>query len=80
VEAMLKDSGRPSSSMPGGVADDILEGTDAIAAFLGITHRRAKYLIERRLIPYGKLGGRCLASRERLTEHLRGIAAGETAR
>ena len=36
-----------------GVADDILEGTDAIAAFLGITHRRAKYLIERRLIPYG---------------------------
>jgi hypothetical protein len=79
MEAMLKDGGRPSSSTSPGVAD-ILEGTDAIAAFLGITHRRAKYLIERRLIPYGKLGGRCLASRERLTEHLRDIAAGGTAR
>jgi hypothetical protein len=80
MDATLKDSGHPSSSTPGAVVDDILEGADAIARFLGVTPRRAKYLIERRLIPYGKLGGRCLASKQRLVQHLHALAAGETAR
>jgi len=80
MNATLKDQGRSSSQEDVTIADDILQGADAIAEFLGVTPRRAKYLIERRLIPCGKLGGRCLASRERLTEHLRGIAAGETVR
>jgi hypothetical protein len=73
------DTGCPVSYSESKVADDKLEGTAAIAAELGVSPRRAHYLLERSLIPAGKIGGRWIASKRRLREHFAAVAAGTAA-
>ena len=53
------------------IAADRLSGAKQIAAFLGITPRRAVYLLETRQIPAGKEGRTWIASRQALREHYR---------
>jgi len=53
------------------IAADRLSGAKAIAAFLGVTPRRAVYLLESGLIPAGKEGRTWVASRQALREHYR---------
>jgi hypothetical protein len=62
------------------VGDDKLVGTEAIAAELGVSRRRAQYYIEKGLIPVGRFGVRYVASKRRLREHFEALAAGETVR
>lgn len=60
------------------LANDRLRGVPAIAAFLGETERRTRYLIERKLIPHGKEGAAIVASKRRLRERHERLTAGET--
>lgn len=53
------------------IATDRLSGAKAIAAFLGITPRRAVVLLERGALPAGKEGRTWIASRQALREHYR---------
>ena len=48
---------------------DVLWGTKAIAAELGLGQRQAYYALERGLIPATKRGRRWVASRKILAEH-----------
>lgn len=41
-----------------GLADDLLHGREEIAHFIGVSLRRATYLLESEQIPAGKLGSR----------------------
>lgn len=50
---------RPPEAIP----DDQLTGAREIAAFLGVTEKRAFYLCAKGLIPCGKLGMNWIASR-----------------
>ncbi len=50
---------------------DLLEGVDAIAAFLGTSRRRASHLVETRAIPFFKMGGRICALRSSLLERMK---------
>jgi hypothetical protein len=80
MDAPVKDNGRPSTLPSLAVADDALIGFTAIAAELGMSKRQAMYLLEKRLIPAGRLGGRYVVSKRRLREHFEALAAGGTAR
>jgi len=53
------------------IAADRLSGAKAIATFLGITPRRAVFLLERGFLPAGKEGRTWIASRRALREHYR---------
>lgn len=64
---------------PQSVAGDKLEGIAAIAAEIGSTPRRTHYLLEKKLIPAGKIGGIWIASKRRLRAHFEAIAGGNTA-
>jgi hypothetical protein len=66
--------------MAGRIGDDLLIGQSQVAAELGVTPRAALHLLERGLIPSGRLGGRYVVSKRRLRKHFEAIAAGETAR
>jgi hypothetical protein len=60
------------------LANDKLSGVQAIADEIGESRRRTYYLLERGLIPGGKLGATWIASRRTLREHyacLTGAAA-----
>jgi hypothetical protein len=60
------------------IADDLLRGVKPISAFLGESERRVFYLLERGLIPGGKIGASWVASKTALREHfakLTGAAA-----
>jgi hypothetical protein len=64
------------------VADDIIEGAEAIAAFIWgrVTRNRVKrvfYLADRRLIPVGKLGRRLVASKAKLRRHFDNLTNGK---
>jgi hypothetical protein len=61
------------------VADDALEGVEAIARYLGLASRRTTYLLERGLLPAGKLGTRWVASKKRLSRHYAELADGHGA-
>jgi len=51
------------------LGDDLLWGTDAIAAELKLTRRQAQHQLECRSIPAGKQLGRWVASRRALRAH-----------
>ena len=53
-----------------------LIGFTAIATELGMSKRQAMYLLEKGLIPSGRLGGRYVVSKRRLREHFDALAAG----
>ena len=61
------------------LADDLLSGVSAIAAFIGEEERRTYYLLEKRYLPAGKIGATWLGSKRTLRKHLERIAAGEAA-
>jgi hypothetical protein len=50
---------------------DRIEGAKAIAAFLGVTERQARWRIDRGLIPHAREGERIVASKRALIEHWR---------
>jgi len=50
-------------------AADKLRGVKAIARYIDETERRTYYLLEKKLIPAGKLGATWIASRRALAEH-----------
>jgi hypothetical protein len=50
-------------------AADNLRGVKKIAEHIGETERRTYYLLEKKLIPAGKLGATWIASRRALAEH-----------
>jgi hypothetical protein len=52
------------------LADDLLDGADEIAAFLGWPKRRVFYALERRRIPGFKIGNKWHARRSTLTAHI----------
>ncbi|HEX2525291.1 MAG TPA: hypothetical protein VHL31_03190 [Geminicoccus sp.] len=60
-------------------ADDLLQGAEAIAAFVGEPRRRTIYLLEKGLLPAGKLGTRWVASKQRLTEFYARLTVGQAA-
>ena len=60
------------------VASDKLSGVAAISEFIGEPVRRTHYLLERKMIPAGKVGAIWVASRRALKAHfdkLTGAAA-----
>jgi hypothetical protein len=50
-------------------ADDLLRGVPEIAEFLDEQERRVYYLLDRGLLPAGKLGDRWVASKAALRQH-----------
>jgi hypothetical protein len=65
VRKMLNESGADSEKL----GNDILSGVPEIAAFIGETVRRTYYLLEKGLIPAGKLGSVWVASKRKLRGH-----------
>jgi hypothetical protein len=58
---------------PANVGDDLLEGAEAIGAFLfgpGAKARRAFYLIEKSMIPHFRIGKRIMARKSTLLKWL----------
>ena len=55
--------------------DDRLTGAKAIAEFLGEDQRRIFYMLEHRLIPAFKLGGRWNARKSTLVKHIEKLEA-----
>jgi hypothetical protein len=45
------------------LADDLLHGVAEISAFIGESRRRTFYLLERGLLPAGKMGATWIASK-----------------
>jgi hypothetical protein len=58
------------------IADDRLVGAEAIAKFRGEPIRRARYLIERGAIPFGREGNVIVASKRALLEHWHRLTGG----
>jgi hypothetical protein len=52
------------------IADDMLEGAEAIAAFLGLTRRQVFNLVRERRLPFFKLGQKIFARKSTLVAHL----------
>ena len=67
----------PKTEAP--LVDDLLDGVQAIATFTGFSRRRCFYLLERELLPAGKLGTRWIASRAAVRRALTQIATGQVA-
>lgn len=59
--------------------NDFLHGAAQIGAFLGVSTRRAYYLLESGQLPAAQLGARWVARRSTLTEHIDRLTAGEAA-
>ncbi len=57
-------------------SNDRLDGVDDYAGFTGFKKRRCYYLLERGLLPGGKLGARWIGSKRTVTEYLDEIAGG----
>ena len=49
---------------------DLLEGAEAIAAFLGMSQRRVFYLAEHRRLPVFKIGNKLNARKSTLLRHI----------
>jgi hypothetical protein len=58
------------------LADDLLRGVPAIAAFLGENPRRMYYLLEKGLIPAGKVGASWVGSKRTIRAHLTQVTSG----
>ena len=58
-------------------AEDVLSGAKAIAEFIGENERRTIYLLERGMLPAGKLGQRWVASKRTLDRHFAELTSGE---
>ena len=54
--------------------EDMLYGAKAIAEFLGVSMRKAFYLLEKSRIPCGKIGSQWIASRSILRDYLAKIS------
>ncbi len=52
------------------LADDLLEGADEIAAFMGWNRRRVFYLAERELMPIFRIGNRLAARKSALRRRI----------
>ena len=52
------------------LADDLLDGADQIAAFMGWNRRRVFYAAERNLIPIFRVGNRLAARKSTLRRHI----------
>ncbi len=52
------------------LADDLLEGADEIAAFMGWNRRRVFYAAERKLIPIFRVGNRLSARKSSLRQRI----------
>lgn len=67
---MTEQSGsyRAISQLP--LHEDILEGAEAIARFMGTTRRRVFHLAEQGLIPTFKLGKRLCARKSSILKHI----------
>jgi len=57
------------------LADDLLDGVPAIAAFAGWSRRRTYYLAENKLIPTFKLGEKWAVRKSTLRKHLEKLEA-----
>lgn len=53
-----------NDEIKGTLADDLIEGVPAIAAFVGVKERRAYYLLSQGLLPGFKLSQRRWAARK----------------
>jgi hypothetical protein len=65
----LETGSMSPAALTSSVADDKLSGVPEIAAEIGENQRRTYYLLEKGLIPAGKLGATWVASRRALREH-----------
>ncbi len=61
------------------LADDMLDGAEAIGKFIGVSRRRAFYLCESGTVPAFKLGNRWCARKSELRDALRSGKAGAAA-
>ena len=66
--ALPADDRGPANSPP--LAEDMLRGADAIAAYIGESPRRVFYLAERKLIPVFKIGNLLRARKSALRQHI----------
>ena len=55
------------------LADDLLEGADAIATFMGWNRRRVYYAAERKLIPIFHMGDHLAARKSTLRRHVENL-------
>ena len=55
------------------LADDLLDGADEIAAFMGWNKRRVFYAVERKLIPIFRVGNRLSARKSTLRRHVESL-------
>jgi hypothetical protein len=55
------------------IADDRLDGAAQIGKFIGTNTKNTFYLLERGLVPCGKIGPRWVASKSALTAHFRKV-------
>lgn len=69
----------PQVPPEGSVGRDLIWGAAGVAQELGVTTRKAIYLLERRLIPGQKIGAGWVVSREALRAHFAGTATKEGA-
>lgn len=60
------------------LANDLLRGIPAIAAFIGQPERITYYQAEKGFIPCGKTGGNWIASKRRLRAFYDALTAGNT--
>jgi hypothetical protein len=58
------------------IAKDRLDGAEAIAKFVGHDLFHTRYLIRQRLLPFGRMGNRIVASKRALREHYLATTAG----
>jgi hypothetical protein len=66
------------SAMPS-LADDLLDGVPAIAAYLGVDERRAYYLVQSKQIPAFKLGSKWTARKSSINRQIDAYERGEVA-
>jgi hypothetical protein len=59
------------------LADDLLDGAEAISEFTGWPVRRVFYLLEKRLIPARKVGNRWTGLRSRIRRYIEEEGEGE---
>jgi hypothetical protein len=59
------------------LADDLLDGADEIADFMGWPRRRVYYLLENSLIPAFQIGTRWTARKSRLRKHVEELEKGK---
>lgn len=62
------------------LADDLIEGVDAIADFLGLPRRRTQHLIDKGQLPgVFRMGRRICALKSKIRDGIEALAIGEAA-